>query len=178
MTGRRRRFRPRSVFGVAPPADYVARMPHSLHEKIERALAQRGLLKRDLARALNVSPQTATDICKGRSAVTLPHLRRLVAFFGLRADYWLDDERLDPAASDDATATLHDQLAPAMSASGATVTEPAALCRRLLAFARERKIEFAARFADLSDDERVALTLPRRDSGHAGQVSAPIEVIS
>ena len=42
-----------------------------IHEKISALLEQRRLKKRDLARALGVSPQTATDICKGRSAITL-----------------------------------------------------------------------------------------------------------
>ena len=67
-----------------------------IHEKITALLEQRRLKKRDLARALNVSPQTATDICKGRSAITLPHLRNLITFFEVRAEFWLDDERLVP----------------------------------------------------------------------------------
>jgi plasmid maintenance system antidote protein VapI len=71
-----------------------------IHEKISALLEQRRLKKRDLARALGVSPQTATDICKGRSAITLPHLRNLVAFFELRADFWLDEYRLVPGELD------------------------------------------------------------------------------
>ncbi|MCA8948606.1 MAG: helix-turn-helix domain-containing protein [Planctomycetes bacterium] len=71
-----------------------------IHEKIVALLEQRRLKKRDLARALGVSPQTATDICKGRSAITLPHLRNLVAFFAVRADFWLDAERLLPESTD------------------------------------------------------------------------------
>ena len=77
----------------------------AIHEKIVAQLEQRKLKKRDLARALSVSPQTATDICKGRSAITLPHLRNLVNYFGLRADFWLDDQRLMPEASDRVGAT-------------------------------------------------------------------------
>lgn len=71
-----------------------------IHEKITALLGQRHLRKRDLAKALGVSPQTATDICKGRSAITLPHLRNLVAFFGLRPDFWLDDDKLLPDVTD------------------------------------------------------------------------------
>ena len=76
-----------------------------IHEKIAALLEQRHLKKRDLARALGVSPQTATDICKGRSAITLPHLRNLVAYFELRADFWIDDQRLLPDAGDRAAST-------------------------------------------------------------------------
>src|SRR5690606_26992087 len=72
----------------------------TIADKINLVLAQRRMLKRDLARALGVAPQTATDICKGRSAVTLPHLRKLCELFQLRADYWLDDARLEPGPAD------------------------------------------------------------------------------
>lgn len=151
-------------------------MPHLLHEKIEHALAQRGLLKRDLARALAVSPQTATDICKGRSAVTLPHLRGLVALFGLRADYWLDDARLAPVASDDVAPEREQKFAAFLASEVSAVADPSALCNRLLGFARERRDEFAARYENLADDERAALNLPRRNAGHVGQVVQTLEV--
>ena len=82
----------------------------SIPDKINALLAERGLLKRDLARALKVSPQTATDICKGRSAVTVPHLRKLIVFFGLRADFWLDEERLRPTAADELIPQLSDKI--------------------------------------------------------------------
>ena len=72
----------------------------TIADKINAMLAERGLLKRDLARALGVSPQTATDICKGRSAVTLRHLRNLVRLFELRADYWIDETRIEPDPAD------------------------------------------------------------------------------
>jgi plasmid maintenance system antidote protein VapI len=152
-------------------------MPHPLHAKIEYALAQRGLLKRDLARALGVSPQTATDICKGRSAITLPHLRRLVAYFGLRADYWLDDARLAPAAADEAARAGDAQTTTDLLGSEiGKVKDPTAFCRRLLVFANERHDDFASRFPDLGDDERGAVGLPRRGTGHVGQVPSAIEV--
>ena len=151
-------------------------MPHPLHAKIEHALQQRGLLKRDLARALSVSPQTATDICKGRSAVTLPHLRGLVAYFGLRADYWLDDERLAPLASDEVAPGREARFAQFLSGEVGAVADPATFCNRLLGFARERRDEFATRYEDLVDDERMAMNLPRRNVGHIGQVQQAIEV--
>ncbi|MEZ5962228.1 MAG: helix-turn-helix domain-containing protein [Planctomycetota bacterium] len=147
-------------------------MVHPLHEKIEHALAQRGLLKRDLARALAVSPQTATDICKGRSAVTLPHLRRLVAYFGLRADYWLDDARLSPGADDEVGSNRSGLLGDESQA----LTDPAKFCQNLLTFARERQADFVQRFPELDEHERTFLGAAQANSGRVGHVSAPIEV--
>ncbi len=71
-------------------------MGWSLPEKICFLLEQRKIRRKDLAAFLGISPQTMTDICTGRSAVTLRHLRGLVRFFGLRADWWLDDAREAP----------------------------------------------------------------------------------
>ncbi|MFQ5504101.1 MAG: hypothetical protein ACE5F1_04785 [Planctomycetota bacterium] len=71
-------------------------MPWPIHEKIQRLLRLHNKRKKDLALHLQSAPQTMTDICKGRSAVTLRHLRGLMSFFGLRADYWLDDGREEP----------------------------------------------------------------------------------
>ena len=75
-------------------------MPSFIEEKIRRLLAERSRRKKDLAAFLGIAPQTMTDICKGRSAVTLPHLKGLVRFFELRADYWLDDGRDEPGPLD------------------------------------------------------------------------------
>lgn len=71
-------------------------MAFPIHEKIELQLSLSRRRKKDLASFLGIAPQTMTDICKGRSAVTLTHLRGLVRYFGLRGTYWLDDERRDP----------------------------------------------------------------------------------
>jgi len=75
-------------------------MAWPIHEKIQRLLKERKKRKKDLASHLNIAPQTMTDICKGRSAVTLQHLRGIMSFFGLRADYWMDDSREEPNESD------------------------------------------------------------------------------
>jgi transcriptional regulator with XRE-family HTH domain len=153
-------------------------MVHPLHEKIEHALSQRGLLKRDLARALGVSPQTATDICKGRSAVTLPHLRRLVGYFGLRADYWLDDSRLAPTPSDDVGggAAGEDRGEGLFGRDGRGLADPTKFCQSLLAFARDQRAEFVRKFSELGEPERRLLGLTPANSGRVGQVSAPIEI--
>jgi transcriptional regulator with XRE-family HTH domain len=146
-------------------------MAHSLHEKIEFALAQRGLLKRDLARALSVSPQTATDICKGRSAVTLPHLRNLVAMFGLRADFWLDDSRLASAPGDEVAPERDAKLRALADHELLAGGDPAALVANLLTFARERRDDFVRRFPQITDEQRALLGLATRANGRVGQVN-------
>lgn len=147
-------------------------MVHPLPDKIERELAHRGLLKRDLAKALGVSPQTATDICKGRSAVTLPHLRRLVEWLGLRADYWLDDARGTPDAADRVCAETDVKVRALHEADAFAAESPAALLTQLREFARERADEFVARFPNASDDVRRQLGLPARSMGQVGAVAA------
>ncbi len=75
-------------------------MLYPIHEKIQHLLRKRKIRKKDLASHLGIAPQTMTDICQGRSSVTLKHLRGLVSFFGIRADYWIDDFRLEPEPRD------------------------------------------------------------------------------
>jgi len=122
-----------------------------IHEKITALLEQRRLKKRDLARALGVSPQTATDICKGRSAITLPHLRNLVAFFDVRADFWLDDERLLPESTDrvgegPATVMPHAALSQ--------VSDPDHLLQTIRTFVGRHSFQFIQAFPDLAADEK------------------------
>lgn len=142
-----------------------------IHEKITALLEQRRLKKRDLARALRVSPQTATDICKGRSAITLPHLRNLVAFFEVRAEFWLDDERLVPGDMD--------RLAARGSADGVArtgllqVEDPERLLRRVRSFVQRHRAEFLAVFPDLTAAERRLLGLADADAGLVGQIGSP-----
>jgi plasmid maintenance system antidote protein VapI len=132
----------------------------TLAEKINRLLADRGLMKRDLARALGVSPQTATDICKGRSSVTLPHLRRLIQFFGLRADFWLDDDRMSPTDADELIPNLSEKI-HALSSTGVLQAEdPAELIRRLVSFASRHKDEYARTYGAPSPEERRLLGVP------------------
>jgi transcriptional regulator with XRE-family HTH domain len=96
-------------------------MARPIHEKIDRLLSERGRKKKELAEALGISPQTMTDIVKGRSSVTLSHLKGLVKFFHLKADYWIDDTREDPATADmvaDANANMDASLAKGALRSG------------------------------------------------------------
>lgn len=132
-----------------------------IHEKIAALLEQTRLKKRDLARALGVSPQTATDICKGRSAITLPHLRNLVALFELRADFWLDDSRLLPDESD---------RTKAADASGATarpapVDTADRLVQRLRSFAQLHRSAFLHAHPDLTVAEQRWLGLADAGTG-------------
>ncbi|MEZ6038197.1 MAG: helix-turn-helix domain-containing protein [Planctomycetota bacterium] len=140
-----------------------------IHEKITALLDQRRLKKRDLARALSVSPQTATDICKGRSAITLPHLRNLIAFFQVRAEFWLDDERLTPNAIDH---SARREAADAIAESGLfDVEEPDRLLQRLRAFVTQNRAAFVAAFPDLTAAERRMLGLADPQVGMVGQIS-------
>ena len=139
-----------------------------IHEKIAALLEQTRLKKRDLARALGVSPQTATDICKGRSAITLPHLRNLVALFELRADFWLDDSRLLPDESD---------RTKAVDAAGATsrpapVDTAERLIQRLRSFAQHHRSAFLHAHPDLTVAEQRWLGLVDA-AGAGGEAATP-----
>ena len=121
-----------------------------IHEKITALLEQRRLKKRDLARALGVSPQTATDICKGRSAITLPHLRNLVAFFEVRADFWLDDEKLLPEPPDRVGGI---RAAEAIAQGGLhQVTNPEKLLHAIRSYLARHRAEFLAAYPDLEPE--------------------------
>ncbi len=140
-----------------------------IHEKISALLEQRRLKKRDLARALGVSPQTATDICKGRSAITLPHLRNLVTFFELRADFWLDDHRLLPEALDRAG---DDRGGEALARTGLLqVSDPEHLLRAIRNFVSRHRTEFLAQNPDLTADERRVLGLMEPEHGTVGRLA-------
>jgi plasmid maintenance system antidote protein VapI len=141
-----------------------------IHEKITALLEQRRLKKRDLAKALGISPQTATDICKGRSAITLPHLRNLVAFFEVRAEFWLDAERLVPGELDQLAARDH---AEALARAGLLhLDDPERFLRRLRTFVLKHRAEFLAAFPDLTVTERRLLGLGETLPGTVGQVAA------
>ncbi|MEO6593603.1 MAG: helix-turn-helix domain-containing protein [Planctomycetota bacterium] len=140
-----------------------------IHEKITALLEQRRLKKRDLARALGVSPQTATDICKGRSAITLPHLRNLIAFFELRAEFWLDNNRLAPAELD---RSANRSAAEALARTGLLqVADPERLLRRIRAFVQQHRAELLAAYPDLTPDERRVLGLLEPEQGTVGQLA-------
>ena len=140
-----------------------------IHEKIVALLEQRHLKKRDLARALGVSPQTATDICKGRSAITLPHLRNLVAFFELRADFWIDDQRLlpDPGDRVDAKGNRSEMLA---RTGLLQIHDHERFVQRLRTFLAEQRTAFLARNPDLTPEERRVLGFPEVAPGTVGRV--------
>jgi plasmid maintenance system antidote protein VapI len=140
----------------------------SIHEKIVAQLEQRHLKKRDLARALGVSPQTATDICKGRSAITLPHLRNLVAFFELRADFWIDDQKLVPDASD--RVQSNGVSSEALARSGLLGIEDIdRFLRRIRTLVGEHRQSFKARNPDLTPGEKQVLGLGEQAPGALGR---------
>ncbi|MBL9076238.1 MAG: helix-turn-helix domain-containing protein [Planctomycetes bacterium] len=140
-----------------------------IHEKISALLEQRRLKKRDLARALGVSPQTATDICKGRSAITLPHLRNLVSFFQVRAEFWLDDRRLAPEEHDRADRS---RIVEALGRTGfLQVDDPEHLLQHVRRFVQHHRDEFLRLCPDLSPDERRFLGLLDAPRGAMGQIA-------
>ena len=140
-----------------------------IHEKISALLEQRRLKKRDLARALGVSPQTATDICKGRSAITLPHLRNLVTFFELRADFWLDEYRLVPAELDRPTNLV---AADALGRTGLLqISDPERFMQRIRVLVQKHRAEFLVAHPDLTIDERLVLGLIGSEQGSMGQIA-------
>ena len=143
----------------------------TIAEKINTVLTQRGMLKRDLARALGIAPQTATDICKGRSAVTVKHLRRLVEVFGLRADFWLDDTRAEPSPADEARPDLEAKLLGLHEVGMLRVENPAGFVGRLVELAQEHRAEFVRRYGIPAADEADLLGIPRlSDQGGVGRV--------
>ena len=141
-----------------------------ISEKISKLLDQRGLMKRDLARALGVSPQTATDICKGRSAVTIQHLRKLVEFFGLRADFWLEDTRVTPTIADNLFGDLNDKVHDLARAGLFYAEDPAGLYERLRQFATENRETFLERFGEPTLEERRILGMPDAGMGMVGRI--------
>lgn len=142
----------------------------AIHQKINHLLAQRGLRQRELAAALGISPQTATDLCKGRSQVTLAHLRRLIEFFGLRCDYWLDDTRLEPVAADQMVPALSRKLQELADTWLLHCDEPARLVVRLLAFATEHQQQYIEQFGALGPDEKRLLGFTSPGEGRVGRI--------
>lgn len=139
-----------------------------IHEKITALLEQRRLKKRDLARALGVSPQTATDICKGRSAITLPHLRNLISYFEVRAEFWLDDERLTPIEIDQ---VARRGAAEALMRTGMLdIEDPQHLMDRVRAFVQKERDSFLSSCPDLTNAERRLLGLADPEFGSVGKI--------
>jgi transcriptional regulator with XRE-family HTH domain len=144
----------------------------TLADKINFLLEERGLMKRDLARALEISPQTATDICKGRSAITLPHLRNLIRFFGLRADYWMDEERLEPADIDEFVPRLNDKFHAIAKTRLLHLEDPAGFVDRLIRLASRHRDEYARTYGPLGTDERDLLGIPSKIGGMVGRIQS------
>jgi len=142
----------------------------TIHEKIVHLLEARRLKRRDLAKALGVSPQTATDICKGRSAITLPHLRSLVQMFQLRADYWLDEERLQPSVLDQVDTTRRKRVEALAELGVLAHYDPALLFRRLRSFAAQNGEAFRRAFPDLSPEDFMRLGMPDEGRGQVGRI--------
>ncbi len=75
-------------------------MGRRIHEKVSRLLQERGFKKKELAAALGVSGQVMDRLLEGEIPFDLNHLKGLVDFFGIKADYWIDDSRKEPRSED------------------------------------------------------------------------------
>lgn len=132
-------------------------MSSSIHQKIVAQLTESNVRKKDLAAALGISPQTMTDVCKGRSAVTLKHLRGLVRFFGLRPTYWLDDEREEPAPFDRFD-TVPDRMLRQIEALGLfDFLSLQEVLRKVQRFVETHRSQWEALFGPLEERERQLL---------------------
>jgi hypothetical protein len=97
-------------------------------------------------------------------------LRNLVSFFEVRAEFWLDDERLVPEETDKLSAR------GTIAALGRTgllqVQDPEKLLRRVRTFIQQNRAHFLASFPDLTPQERRVLGFAEIDAGSIGQVAS------
>ena len=56
-------------------------------------LVPRGLSQADLARSMDVPPQSLNAVVRGRRAVSVPMARKLGQALGTTPEYWLDLQR-------------------------------------------------------------------------------------
>ena len=150
-------------------------MVRRIGEKINRALQRLGRKKRELAHALGISPQAVSDLATGRTLPSIPHLEALVGFTGLRAEYWLDDDRLDPDPSDLAAVATREKLAGLARCGLLQTPDPGGLFARLRVFLAAAREPYAARFGEPLPEELRALGWAPRDSarGEARGQRAP-----
>ena len=128
-------------------------MVQTIHQKIETLLRDRGFEKKDLAAALGITSQNLGEILKGRKTVTLPQLSNLVQFFGLRADYWLDDNRKNPTAGD-VVQNSRGQSAAALRADGISrIADAPAFQDKVREFVLNHPAEWTAQFGPLTREE-------------------------
>lgn len=128
-----------------------------LHTKIVRLLAIRGLERKDLAAALGVAPQALEALLKGAAPPTLAQLKALIRFFGIRADYWLDDARAEPTAAD-ACLPGPDRGLEELRRQGIVLpADRAAFQEKVRRFVLGHPAEWAAQFGALSREELAVL---------------------
>jgi len=128
-------------------------MGRPINRKIERLLQERDFDRNDLAKSLGITGQNLQDILKGRTAVNVQVLKGLVRFFGLRADYWVDDGREDPTPGDlaepveEGTRENLERLGLEMPRESGSFKE------KVQAFIRNHPEEWATQFGPLTREE-------------------------
>ena len=140
-------------------------MGRRIHEKVSRLLRERGFKKKELASALGVSPQALQQLLDGTVPFDLRHLKGLVSFFGIKADYWIDDSRMDPRPEDvverskgDAPGTLK-KLGIHVNPTEREFTE------KVRRFIQEHPEEWTALFGPLTREEMEILGLDEKKKG-------------
>ncbi len=133
-------------------------MVRPVHEKIAKLLKERGFKKKELAEALGVSLQGLAEILKGRSQVTVSHLKALVKFFGIKAEYWIDDGKDDPTPSD----MITDHAGPSeesLRKHGVTIPDARMDFReKIQKFILQHPEEWTAQFGPLTQEEMELLS--------------------
>ena len=135
------------------PGGYPWGMARPINKKIEMLLRDRDFDEKDLASALGLTGQHLKDILKGRSGINVQVLQGLVEFFGLRADYWINDQKEDPTHEDQ---TRSNRTVPNEKLEKLGLTRPEGseeFQRKVREFIRNHPEEWASQFGPLSREE-------------------------
>lgn len=72
---------------------------NSVGDRVKKLRNERGMTQSELGAALNVAQTTISEIERGGNDPSLPVLRALADFFGVRPGYFLDDQPTQATAN-------------------------------------------------------------------------------
>ena len=128
-------------------------MGRQLHKKIDTLLRERDFAEKDLAAALGITNQSLQDILKGRGSVNVQILQGLVRFFGIRADYWINDEKAEPT-TDDVVPTTDGFSTKTLEKMGISKSkETGNFVTKIRDFIKDHPEEWATQFGPLTREE-------------------------
>ena len=134
-----------------------------IHEKAARLLRERGFKKKELAQALGVSLPQLDQLLEGRVPFDLSHLKGLVEFFGIRADFWIDETRDDPRA-EDVVERPREEAVKALEKLGIQMSpREKAFREKVRKFLLQHPEEWTALFGPLTREEMELLGLDQKD---------------